>query len=175
MYNKKGNSLNKKLLSIDLLFAIERLLPGKRCISLFRSNRKFVPLTTLTLMHCDSASALQFELYKHCINYAAFSQGRILADDYAIDGHDEQIQPATMIIAAFVRGAYWWVEHYHEIYKESWSNSQKEKWLRDFRLLVQIIIGIEHCRKADWLIQNHSVIKALTFNSNIFPFLQNYD
>lgn len=167
--------MSRQLIKIDLLFAIERLLPGKRSIELFRKNTKHLPVTTLPLVHCDSGSALQFALYKYCRNYAAFAQGQPLCDDYAIDGKDDQIQAATMIIAAFIRGAYWWVEHYHEIYKESWSQDQKAHWLRDFKLLVQIIIGLGHCNKADWLINNHSVIKALTYNSYLFPFLQDYD
>lgn len=167
--------MSKQLISIDLLFAIERLLPGKRTLELFRNNEKYLPLTTLALTHFDSASALQFALYKHCVNYAAFARGQPLADEYAIDGKDEQIQVATIIISAFVRGAYWWVEHYHEIYNENWSDHQKARWLRDFKLLVQIIIGIGNCTKAQWLIQNHGVIKAITYNSHIIPFLQHYD
>lgn len=169
------NALSKRLISIDLFFAIERLLPGKRTVELFRNNAKHLPVTTLSLTHSDSASALQFALYKYCINYAAFAQGKPLADEFAIDGTDEQIQPATIIIAGFIRGAYWWVEHYHEIYNEGWSDAQKTSWLRDFKLLVQIIIGIGNCTKAQWLIQNYGVIKAITYSSHIIPFLQHYD
>ncbi|MDD1793714.1 hypothetical protein L4D06_13545 [Enterovibrio makurazakiensis] len=167
--------MSNKLISIDLFFVIERLLPGKRTVELFRSNTKHLPITTLSLNHCDSASALQLALYKYCINYAAFSQGTPLADEYFIDGKDEQIAPATTIVASFIRGAYWWVEHYHETYRDDWSEDQKDRWLRDFKLLVQAIIGIGNCTKAEWLLKNHSAVKALTYNSHITPFLQHYD
>ncbi|MBV7300461.1 hypothetical protein [Enterovibrio paralichthyis] len=167
--------MSNRLISIDLFFVIERLLPGKRSVELFRNNKKHLPVTTLSLDHCDSASALQLALYKYCKNYAAFSQGQPLADEYAIDGKDEQIEPATNVVAAFIRGAYWWVEHYYEIYREDWSEDQKTRWERDFKLLVQAIIGVGNCTKAEWLINNHSAIKALTYNSHITPFLQHYD
>lgn len=167
--------MSNQFISIDLFFAMERLLPGKKSVALFRNNVKHLPITTLALSHCDSVQALQFSLCKYCINYTAFSREKTLADKYAIDGKDKQIQPATIIMTTFIRGAYWWIEHYHEIYKESWSEAQKDNWLRDLKLLVQIIIGIGNCTKADWLIDNHSIINALTYNYNITPFLQHYD
>ncbi len=167
--------MSNKLISIDLFFVIERLLPGKRTVELFRSNNKHLPVTTLPLIHYDSASSLQLALFKYCINYAAFSQGKPLADDYAIDGNDDQIQPATQIVAGFIRGSYWWVEHYLEVYRDDWSEDQKDRWLRDFKLLVQAIIGIGNCTKAEWLIRNHGAIKALTYSSHSAPFLQHYD
>ncbi|SKA58497.1 hypothetical protein [Enterovibrio nigricans] len=167
--------MSNQLISIDIFYVLERLLPGKRTVELFRKNTKHLPVTTLTLEHCDSASALQLALYKHCKNYASFSQGQPLSDDYAIDGKDDEIQPATNIIAAFIRGSYWWVEHYLEIYREDWSEDQKAQWLKDLKLLVRVIIGIGNARKAEWIIRNHGAIKALTFNTHITPFLQHYD
>ncbi|MGL5291069.1 MAG: hypothetical protein ACRC9T_03975 [Vibrionaceae bacterium] len=160
---------------IDLLFIIENLLPGKRNVALLRRNQNLVPVRTLTLSVYDSVSALQLALYKHCPNYAAFACGKPLADDYAIDGKDEHIFAATEIVAHFIRGAYWWVEHYLNTYKEEWSEAQKNRWQRDFKLLVQTIIGIGNCQKASWLIDNHHVIKSLTFHSHAIPFLQHYD
>ncbi|PCS24108.1 hypothetical protein [Candidatus Enterovibrio escicola] len=167
--------MSNKLIILDLFFVIEKLLPGKRTVALFRKNTKHLPVTTLTLSHCDSASALLLALFKYCMNYVAFSHGTPLSDDYSIDGKNNQLQLATQILAGFIRGSYWWVEHYLEIYREDWSKVQKEQWLKDLKLLVQAIIGIGNCRKAEWLIKNRSAIKVLTYSSHITPFLQHYD
>ncbi|WP_096619694.1 hypothetical protein [Candidatus Enterovibrio altilux] len=166
--------MNNELISLDLFFVIEKLLPGKRTVELFRENAKHLPIATLPLLHCDSASSLQLVLFKYCSNYAAFSQGTPLSDDYAIDGSDDQIQPATLIVAGFIQGSYWWIEHYFEIYRDDWSENQKNQWFFDLKLLVQAVIGIGNCTKAEWFIQNYGAIKALTYSSYSAPFLQHY-
>ncbi|WP_235869577.1 hypothetical protein [Veronia nyctiphanis] len=154
---------------------IENLLPGKRCVDLFRSNSKYLPIPTLALQHCDSGAALQLELFKRCKNFVAVSQGKVLCDEFALDGNDEQIQAGTMILARFIKGAYFWVDYYLAAYQEHWSNEQKSRWLRDFKLLVQTVIGVGNCSNAEWLLKNHAPIKTLTYNSHIAPFLQHYD
>ncbi|MFD2178401.1 hypothetical protein [Veronia pacifica] len=167
--------MKSEKISLDLFFVIENLLPGKRSVDLFRSNAKYLPIPTLALQHCDSGSALQLELFKHCKNYVAVTQGKNLADEFALDGSEEQIQAGTHILSKFVRGAYWWVDHYLSSYQEHWSERQKSLWLRDFKLLVQTVIGVGNCSNASWLLKNHGPLKALTFNTHLTPFLQQYD
>lgn len=166
--------MNNKPISLDLFYAIEQLLPGKRTVELLRKSSKHLPITTLPLTHFDSAASLQLALFKHCRNYVAFSHGKPLSDDFAFSGTTEQIKAAEIIMKNFIRGAYWWFEYHLSHYRDDWSSDQHTRWLKDMRLLTQVIIGIGNCTNAVWLIEHRAVIQTLTYNTHIEPFLSSY-
>jgi hypothetical protein len=166
--------LNNQLISLDLFYAIEHLMPGKRTAALFRRSIKHLPVTTLSLPHYDSAAGLQLALFRHCRNYVAFTQGKPISPDFDFSGTAEQILAAESVMKAFIRGAYWWVEYHMGLYREDWSQEQSQRWLRDLRLLVQVIIGIGNCTNAAFLITHRGPIQALTYDTHLEPFLNNY-
>jgi hypothetical protein len=167
--------LSNQLISLDLFYAIEHLMPGKRTVALFRKSVKHLPVTTLPLTHYDSAAGLQLALFRHCRNYVAFTQGHPISPDFDFSGSAEQILAAESIMKAFIRGAYWWVEYHMAHYRDDWSHEQTQRWLKDLRLLVQVVIGIGNCTNAEWILTHRGPIQALTYDTHLEPFLASYD
>ncbi|WP_434361409.1 hypothetical protein NF212_23710 [Parasalinivibrio latis] len=166
--------MSDQAIAIDLLYVIDKLLPGKRITDMYRTQHKHIALTTLPLKHCDSVSSLQFALYQYSANYVAATQGKPLAEQHPFRGSADEIAQAKSIMTPFIRGAYWWVEHHIAQQQEHFTTSEKARWTTDFKLLVQAIIGISNCTNSQWLLKYQGPIQALTYDAHFEPFLNHY-